>query len=70
MEDQWEPRADRAMDHPVTAWRVHRRRLLDAVRALLEGQEPSGPGNPDSYRVHTARVTVPGMTSKTAGPAE
>jgi hypothetical protein len=29
----------------------------------MEGQEPSGPSNPDSYRVHTARVTVAGDMS-------
>ena len=37
-----------------------RRRLLDAARALMEGQEPSGPNNPMAYRVHTSRATVPG----------
>ena len=83
VEDQWGPRADRTLEHLVTADEsiIHvRRRLLDAARALMEGQEPSGPSNPDSYRVHTARVTAPGtmskqevielVTSRTAGPTE
>ena len=25
----------------------------------MEGEEPSGPWNPDAYRVHTARMTLP-----------
>ena len=83
VEDQWGPRADRRLEHLVTADEsiIHvRRRLLDAARALMEGQEPTGPSNPDSYRVHTARVTVPGtmgrqevidlVTSRTVGPTE
>ena len=55
-----------------------RRRLLNAARALQEGEEPSGPWNPEAYRVHTARVTVPGdmppleaveqVKAKMAGP--
>ena len=61
VEDQWGPRADRSLEHLVTAdeplMKV-RRRLIDAARALMEGQEPSGPSSPDSYRVHTLRMTI------------
>ena len=62
VEDQWGPRAHRNLERLVSSDESIikvRRRLLDAARALMEGQEPSGPSNPDSYRVHTARVTVP-----------
>ena len=54
------------------------RRLITAARALQEVEEPSGPWNPDAYRVHTARMTLPDTLSieesveairaQTAGP--
>jgi phthalate 4,5-dioxygenase oxygenase subunit len=62
VEDQWGPRADRSLESLVTADQniiAVRKRLIDAAVALMEGQEPSGPSNPDTYRVHTARMTVP-----------
>ena len=62
VEDQWGPRADRSLESLVTSDQniiAVRKRLIDAAVALMEGQEPSGPSNPDAYRVHTARMTVP-----------
>ncbi len=63
VEDQWGPRADRSLEHLVTSdeplMRV-RRRLLKAARELQEGQEPPGPHNPESFSIHTARVSLPG----------
>ena len=62
VEDQWGPRADRSKERLVSSDESIikvRRRLLNAARALQEGEEPSGPWNPEAYRVHTARVTVP-----------
>ena len=62
VEDQWGPRADRSKERLVSSDESIikvRRRLLNAARALREGEEPSGPWNPEAYRVHTARVTVP-----------
>ena len=62
MEDQWGSRADRSLEHLVTAdeplMRV-RRRLLKAAMELQEGQEPPGPYNPEGFRTHTARTKVP-----------
>ncbi len=63
VEDQWGPRANRNLERLVSSDESIikvRRRLLDAARALMEGQEPSGPNNPMAYRVHTSRATVPG----------
>ena len=62
VEDQWGPRADRSLEKLVTSDQniiAVRRRLINAARALMEGEEPSGPSNPDAYRVHTARMTLP-----------
>ena len=62
VEDQWGSRADRSIEHLVTAdeplMRV-RRRLLKAAMELQEGQEPPGPHNPEGFRTHTARTKIP-----------
>lgn len=61
VEDQWGSRADRSLEHLVTSDEpiMHvRRRLLNAARELMEGQEPAGPHNPEGFKVHTARMKV------------
>ncbi len=66
VEDQWGARADRSLERLVTADQniiAVRRRLITAARALMEGEEPSGPSNPDAYRVHTVRMTLPDTLS-------
>ena len=62
VEDQWGPRADRSLEHLVTSDEpiMHvRQRLLKAARELMEGQEPAGPHNPEGFKVHTARMSMP-----------
>ena len=62
VEDQWGPRADRSREHLVrtdeSMIRV-RQRLLKAARALQEGQEPPGPNNPEAFRTHSVRTSLP-----------
>ena len=62
IEDQRGPVMDRRQEHLVSADAPIisiRKRLLQAARDLMEGQEPEGPNNPASYRVHEASMELP-----------
>jgi hypothetical protein len=65
MENQWGPIADRTQEHLTSMdyQIIHiRRRLLKAAKALAEGVEPSEPWRPESFRYHSARVAVDGVS--------
>lgn len=83
IEDQWGPITDRTQEHLLTSdqplMKV-RQRLINSARALREGEEPSGPSNPEAYRVHSVNFSVPDtvpiseavdmVKERSAGPTE
>ncbi len=42
-----------------------RRRLMNAARALIAGQEPAKPWHPEAYRLRSHRMEVPAGTPVT-----
>jgi phthalate 4,5-dioxygenase oxygenase subunit len=62
VEDQRGPLMDRRREHLVSEDEViirMRARMIDAARALLEGEEPPEPFQPEAFNVRSANFALP-----------
>jgi phenylpropionate dioxygenase-like ring-hydroxylating dioxygenase large terminal subunit len=67
VENQRGPITDRTKEHLCSSdtYLLHMRwRLLNAAKALMRGEEPKEPWNPEAYRIRMRQLAVPAGTPK------